>query len=281
VPCHFARGADDLFVTGAAAVKALRTSRASQPAARGSTAPAIARVVGVSKRFGRVTALDGLDLEVGEGESLGLLGPNGAGKSTLISLLAGIARPSAGTVDVAQEGSPTRSAVRRHIGFAPQALALYPQLSAAENLRFLARLQGVPQHALDERVHRGLQLARLEERAHDRVASFSGGMRRRLNLAAAVLHAPRLVLLDEPTAGVDPQSRQHLYASMERLRAEGATLVICTHLLDEVERLCDRVAILDRGKLRASGTPAALKSLHTASDLQAVLMALTGQELRD
>jgi ABC-2 type transport system ATP-binding protein len=246
-------------------------------------------VVGLSKRFGRVVALDGLDLDVREGESLGLLGPNGAGKSTLMSLLAGIARPSAGMVDVAREGSPTRTAVRRHIGFAPQTLALYPQLSAAENLRFFARLHGVPARAIEERVRHGLQIARLERRAHDRVGAFSGGMQRRLNLAAAVLHAPRLLLLDEPTAGVDPKARRDFWDELHRLAADGITVLVSTHYMDEAER-CHELVYIAEGRVLARGSerdilagagltvwaahgddaPARLRALHGADGVLSV-----------
>ena len=238
----------------------------------------------VRKRFGHVLALDGLDLEVQRGEILGLLGPNGAGKTTLIHLLAGIGRPDGGRVrigDADSDRDPAIPHVRRVIGLAPQSLAIYLQLSAAENLRFFGQLYGMHGTALAAGVGRGLQLADLEGRADDRAATFSGGMKRRLNLACAVIHQPALLLLDEPTAGVDPQSRNHLFECIERLKTAGLTVLYSTHLMEEAERLCGRVAIMDHGRMLAVGATDEVLRRHDSTDLQSLFLTLTGSGVRD
>ncbi len=216
----------------------------------------------VTQAYGDVVALDGLSLDVRRGETLGLLGPNGAGKSTLMHLLVGASRPTSGTVRLLPSGSPTQLEVRRRIGLAPQDLALYRDLTAQENLVFFAKLFGLRGALLDERVEHALALAELSSRRAHRVRTFSGGMQRRLNLACAIVHRPDLVLLDEPTVGVDPQSRNHLFESLERLKAQGHTLVYSTHYMEEAERLCDRIAVVDRGKVLACGTLAELLREH-------------------
>jgi ABC-2 type transport system ATP-binding protein len=212
---------------------------------------------------------------------LALLGPNGAGKTTLMQLMAGVSRPDAGRVMFAGLGDPRRPTVRRALGFAPQALAVYPQLSARENLEFFARLHGVPREHLSAHVGFGLELSDLQDRAEQRVGTFSGGMQRRLNLACAVVHRPRLLLLDEPTVGVDPHSRNHLLDAVMALRNDGMALVYSTHLMDEADRLCDRVAVMDRGKLLAIGESRALCREHGCAGLGELFMKLTGKELRD
>jgi ABC-2 type transport system ATP-binding protein len=213
------------------------------------------------KAFGATVALDGLSLEVHSGEIFGLLGPNGAGKSTLMALVAGLLRPDAGRVQV-DGASPADPATRRRIGLAPQALALYDTLTARENLEFFGRLHALDAATLRVRVDEALAFVALADRQHDRAGGYSGGMKRRLNLAAALLHAPDLVLLDEPTAGVDPQSRNALFDNVEALRAQGRTVVYTTHYMEEVERLCDRIAIVDRGRVLAIGTLAELLAAH-------------------
>jgi ABC-2 type transport system ATP-binding protein len=238
-------------------------------------------VRGLEKRYGRVVALAGIDLDIAAGETLALLGPNGAGKTTLMQLLAGVSKPDAGSVTIGALGNPRRAVVRRVLGFAPQALAIYPQLTARENLSFFARLYGVTRDLLEARVQLGLELADLLSRADQRAATFSGGMQRRLNLACAVVHRPRLLLLDEPTVGVDPHSRNHLLEAIAGLSHSGLTLVYSTHLMDEAERLCDRVAIVDHGRLLALGERTALCGQHASANLSALFLRLTGKELRD
>jgi ABC-2 type transport system ATP-binding protein len=211
-------------------------------------------LTGLVKRYGTRTAVDGLSLTVGKGEVLGLLGPNGAGKSTTVHLAVGIVEPTAGQVDIGGLGSPRQPAVRARIGVAPQALSLYELLTAEENLTFFGRVYGMPSERLAARVTWALEFVGLADRRRDLVDTYSGGMKRRLNLAAAVLHDPDLVLLDEPTVGVDPQSRNAIFDSLLALKAAGKTLVYTTHYMEEAERLCDRVAIMDNGKLLAMDT---------------------------
>ena len=194
--------------------------------------PALLSVHGVTHRYGDRVALDDLHLDVVQGETLGLLGPNGAGKTTLMSLMSGLVVPQKGKVDLLGVGEPRRVEARGQLGLAPQRLALYEEFSAEENIRFFGRLFGLSGAKLSERVEWALDLAELPSRRRDRVRSFSGGMQRRLNLACAVVHAPRLVLLDEPTVGVDPQSRDHIFASLERLKADGRTIVYSTHYME-------------------------------------------------
>ena len=206
------------------------------------------------KQFGTNRAVDGLSLSVGKGEVFGLLGPNGAGKSTTVHMAVGIVEPTSGTVDVGGLGSPSRPAVRARIGVAPQALSLYELLSADENLRFFGQIYRMPAATLASRIDWALGFVGLLDRRRDRVETYSGGMKRRLNLAAAILHDPDLVLLDEPTVGVDPQSRNAIFDSLLALKREGKTIVYTTHYMEEAERLCDRVAIVDHGKLLALDT---------------------------
>src|SRR5579863_38962 len=220
-----------------------------------TTAPLI--VGSLIKRFGAVMAVDGISLELRPGECFGLLGPNGAGKSTLIRAIAGRVLPDAGTVAVF--GAPAGSrAARAALGWVPQDLAVYPRLSAAENLQAFGRYNGITGTALDESVKWCLSWAALEDRSQHLAKSLSGGMRRRLNMAAGLIHHPRLVLMDEPTVGVDPQSRNRIFEMIEELRSKGMTVIYTTHYMEEAERLCDRIAIVDHGKIIALGTREAL-----------------------
>ena len=214
------------------------------------------------KSYGSTKAVDRLTLEVKKGEVFGLLGPNGAGKTTTIHLAVGLVAPDSGTVVVDGAGSPTDPEVRRHIGVAPQTLALYDELTAEENLRFFGRLFGLAGGALEKRVDHLLDWTGLAARRRDRVRGFSGGMKRRLNLVAALIHDPPLILLDEPTAGVDPQSRNAIFDAVNELKREGRTIVYTTHYMEEAERLCDRVAIVDHGRLLALDTVDALVEAH-------------------
>ncbi len=216
----------------------------------------------VRKAFGPLVAVDGLSLDVRPGEVFGLLGPNGAGKTTTISMAVGLFAPDRGRVGIGEHGAPTDPAVRAKIGVAPQALALYDDLTAEENLRFFASLYGAYAVVPPTRAGEVLERVGLTARRRDRVKTFSGGMKRRLNLGAALLHDPPMLLLDEPTAGVDPQSRNNILEMVAALRAEGRTVVYTTHYMEEAARVCDRVAIMDRGRLLALGTVDELVARH-------------------
>ena len=243
----------------------------------------------VRKRYGSIVAVDGLSLTVQRGEVLGLLGPNGAGKSTTVNLAVGLLAPDSGRVTIDGKGQPTNPHVRRALGIAPQALALYDLLSGEENLQFFADVYSLPGAQRAERVRWALEFVGLTERRRDRVATYSGGMKRRLNLAAALIHDPELILLDEPTVGVDPQSRRQIFDNILALKGLGRTIVYTTHYMEEAERLCDRVAIIDQGKLLALGSVQQLLDAHgvkpkmvmQGATLEEVFLHLTGRSLRD
>jgi len=207
------------------------------------------------RRYGQRLAVDGVGFRVDPGETYGLLGPNGAGKTTTISMICGLLRRDGGEVTVAGASlDRDPGAVKAAIGYVPQDIALYPDLSGGENLRFWGRMQGLSGRDLAARVDAVLELVGLADRARDKVADYSGGMQRRLNIGAGLLHRPRLLVLDEPTVGVDPQSRNAILENVEALRGEGAAVLYTTHYMEEAERLCDRVGIIDQGRLIAEGT---------------------------
>ena len=207
------------------------------------------------KRFKERLAVDGVGFEVAPGETYGLLGPNGAGKTTTISMICGLLGRDGGEVTVAGASlDPDPGQVKAAIGYVPQDVALYPDLSGLENLRFWGRMYGLAGRDLAERVEATLEVVGLTERAGDKVADYSGGMQRRLNIAAGMLHRPRLRVLDEPTAGGDPQSRNAILGNVEALGGQGIGVLYTTHYMEEAERLCDRVGIIDQGRLIAEGT---------------------------
>jgi ABC-2 type transport system ATP-binding protein len=229
------------------------------PPAAAAAREALICVDDLRLRYGERAALAGVSFTVEAGEIVGLLGPNGAGKTTTLSVLATLRAPSAGRALVAGHAVDREpAAARRALGLVPQNVALYPTLTARENLRFFARLLGLRGKATAAAIGHALALAGLEDRADDIVATFSGGMQRRLNLACALLHAPRVLLLDEPTVGVDPQSRERIFAAVRAQAAAGAAVLYSTHYMEEAERLCDRVVLIDHGRAVAAGTPAAL-----------------------
>ena len=214
-------------------------------------------VVDARKSFRQVKALDGVSLDLREGELLALLGPNGAGKTTLIRAIAGRVRLDSGEIRVfGTPSAPGRTP--RELGIVPQEIALYPLMSARENLEVFGRLQGLAGNHLREQVDWALATTALADRAGEPVRQFSGGMRRRLNIACGILHRPRIVLLDEPTVGVDPQSRDRIYDVLAQLAADGVSLILTTHHLEEAEARCSRTVIIDHGKVIASGTLAEL-----------------------
>ena len=207
------------------------------------------------KSYGSITAVDGISFEAAAGETVGLLGPNGAGKTTTVSIVSGLLRPDSGQVRVGGVAIESdTSPVKQKIGLAPQDLALYEEMPALANLRLFAALYGISGGAATKAIDSVLTLTGLRDRAKDRVQDFSGGMKRRLNLAAALLHDPQVLLLDEPTTGVDPQSRNAIFDNLEALKAAGKTIVYTTHYMEEAERLCDRIVIVDHGRVIADDT---------------------------
>jgi ABC-2 type transport system ATP-binding protein len=251
-----------------------------------SQAPAIA-VEGLTRRFGDVTAVDGVDFTVKQGEVFGFLGPNGAGKTTTISMLTTLLRPSAGSARVAgHDVEHDDAAVRRAIGIVFQEPSLDERLTAWENLEFHAVLYGMPRAERSRRISDALRLVDLQDRAHQTVEKFSGGMRRRLEIARGLLHVPAVLFLDEPTLGLDPQSRRSVWEHIRGLReATGVTVFMTTHYMEEAE-FCDRIAIIDHGSIVALDTPEGLKHMVggdlvvvTADDPQALAVHLAGQDL--
>jgi ABC-2 type transport system ATP-binding protein len=243
------------------------------------------------KAYGTKTAVAGVSLEVAAGEIVGLLGPNGAGKSTMVAMLCGLTPPDEGSVTldgeaVAREAGPAK----RRIGLVPQDIALYEDLPALGNLELFGALYGV-KGDLPGRARAALELVGLADRARDKPQSFSGGMKRRLNIACALVHDPDVLLLDEPTVGVDPQSRNAIFDNLEALRARGKALLYTTHYMEEAERLCDRVVIVDHGKVAASARKEALvallppekrtRTVVREASLEDVFLHLTGRDLRD
>ena len=207
------------------------------------------------RRFGDLTAVDEVSFRIAPGETYGLLGPNGAGKTTTISMVAGLIAADAGTVTVAGEPmTPRTTEPKRHLGLVPQELAIYPDLTGRENLTLFGRLQGLGGAELKARVDQVLDLIGLADRAKDRSKEYSGGMKRRLNIGIGLLNRPTLLILDEPTVGVDPQSRHAILESVEALSGEGMAVLYTTHYMEEAERLCDRIGIIDSGRLQAEGT---------------------------
>lgn len=231
-----------------------------------TSTPAL-EATGLVRRFGALTAVDDVSLRIEAGETVGLLGPNGAGKTTAISMMSGLLTPDAGSVHVCGVSMLDRPlAAKRHLGLVPQDLAIYPELSARDNLRFFGRLQGLGGAALAGRVDEVLELVGLQDRARGAAKEFSGGMKRRLNIGIGLLHRPTLLILDEPTVGVDPQSRNAILESVEALTREGMAVLYTTHYMEEAQRLCDRIAVMDAGRVQAQGTRDELVALTGGAD---------------
>ena len=236
----------------------------------------------LTEDYGDVKAVDGLTLSIPEAEVFGLLGPNGAGKTTTINCLTGVLKPTAGTIkvgglDAASEGSK----VREILGVSPQESAVYPYLTGRENVRLFGTLYSVPKKRLDARVDEMMEKVGLVEEAGRKVGKYSGGMKRRVSIAMALVQDPRIVLLDEPTVGMDPQSRRAVWDFVMELRDEGKTIVLTTHYMEEAEELCDRVGIIDHGRLIELGSPAGLKEKYGAKNLEDVFIQLTGRTIRE
>ena len=239
------------------------------------------------KTFGSLVAVDDVSFSIERGQLVGLLGPNGAGKTTTVSMIAGLVTPDRGEVLIAgRRLADDTDPAKRRIGLVPQDVALYDDLSARDNLRFFGALYDFRGRALEERMANALALVGLADRARDKVKTFSGGMKRRLNLAAGLLHDPDILLLDEPTVGVDPQSRNAIFDNLETLKQRGKALLYTTHYMEEAERLADRIVVIDHGKVIADDTLAGLTGGVVAvagqrPTLESVFLALTGRRLRD
>src|SRR5919204_3355751 len=235
------------------------------------------------KTFGSLVAVDDVTFAIERGQLLGLLGPNGAGKTTTVSMIAGLISPDRGDVLIGGHRlTGDTHPAKRQIGLVPQDLALYDELSARDNLRFFGALYGLRGGALEEAMRAALEFVELGDRARDRVKTFSGGMKRRLNLAAGLLHEPDILLLDEPTVGVDPQSRNAIFDSLETLKRRGKALLYTTHYMEEAERLADRIVVIDHGRVIADDTLAGLQSRVAAvgggrANLETVFLTLTGR----
>ena len=226
----------------------------------------VANCEGLRKVFGERVAVDGVGFTIATGETYGLLGPNGAGKTTTISMLCGLFPPDTGSVVIAGRALDGQAhAAKAAIGLVPQEIALYPDLSARENLDFFGRLQGLDRHQRRARIDEVLEVVGLADRADDRVGEYSGGMQRRCNIAVGLLHQPMLLVLDEPTVGVDPQSRNQILDSIEALGGVGLSVLYTTHYMEEAERLCDRIGIMDAGRMIAEGTHRQLHRPRSAS----------------
>jgi ABC-2 type transport system ATP-binding protein len=220
----------------------------------------------LKKRFGDRIAVDDVSFDVRAGETVGLLGPNGAGKTTTLSMMSGLTQPDGGSVSFGGElVHQDADRLKRHVGLVPQDLALFDELSAWANLELFGGLYGLDSRTLAQRARSALDLVGLSSRRADRVKEFSGGMKRRLNIAGALLHDPQLILLDEPTVGVDPQSRNAIFENLDELKRRGKTLVYTTHYMEEAERLCDRIVIIDHGRVIANDTVRGLYRLLPSS----------------
>ena len=232
-------------------------------------ASVLLQVSNLTKSYGARRAVDDVSFQVQAGQTVGLIGPNGAGKSSTVSMICGLLRADAGSIVLDGEAvTQGLSGAKRKIGFVPQDLALYDDLSARENLKLFAALYGIRGVEAKQRCDEVLKLVNLADRAGDKPATFSGGMKRRLNIAAALMHDPQLLILDEPTVGVDPQSRNAIFDTLEQLKAMGRSLIYTSHYMEEVERLADHIVIIDHGKVLADESPAAL---HRRLPAQAAL----------
>lgn len=235
---------------------------------------AIVCVSGLEKRFDELVAVDDVSFEIQRGEVYGLLGPNGAGKTTTISMLSCLIEPTAGSITVdGHDASREPGPLKQALGIVPQEVALYPTLTAAENLRFWGSMYGLSGGALDNAVAEALELAGLADRSKERIEKYSGGMKRRINIAAGILHKPKVLLMDEPTVGIDPQSRNHILETVKGLNASGMTVLYTSHYMEEVEYLCDRIAIMDHGRIIAEGTLNELRDVVGGMDVVAVKVA--------
>lgn len=240
----------------------------------------------LTKKYGSKTVVDNLSLEIKRGEIFGLLGPNGAGKSTTMNMICSIVRPTAGTVELfGKDAVKFRKEVIRRIGYIPQELAIHGDLKAWENAELFISLYGIKGEKLKKAINDSLEYVGLLERRQDFAKTFSGGMKRRLNIACAIGHDPELLIFDEPTVGIDPQSRNFILERIKESNRKGATVIYTSHYMEEVEAICTRIAIMDNGKIIACGTSSELKKLISSDrediTLEEVFLTLTGKKLRD
>ena len=238
------------------------------------------RLKGVRKSYKKAEAVKGIDMEIKEGEILGLLGPNGAGKSTTISIIATLFPPTEGEVTFeGQDVIKNPQAIRRILGIVPQEIALYPELSAYENLKFFGKVYGLKGKKLEHKIEEVLRIIGMKEKAKSPVKTYSGGMKRRVNIGCALLHDPKLLIMDEPTVGIDPQSRNYILETVKSLNKEGMTIVYTSHYMEEVEYLCDRIYIMDDGLIIANGTKEELKASMTHEDTFIINLETVEDEL--
>ena len=236
----------------------------------------------LTKKFEDVTAVDGLSLNIARAELFGLLGPNGAGKTTTINVLCGLTQPSRGSVKVAGHDIQKETAqVKKLIGVCPQETPVYTHLTGRENIELFGNLYEMPREKLKDRTEKLLQILGLSEDANRRVGKYSGGMKRRLNLIMALIHDPEIAFLDEPTVAMDPQARHAVWEFIKELKKAGKTVILTTHYMEEAQELCDRVGIIDHGKLIALGSPKDLMTKYNAGNLEEVFIQLTGRKIRE
>jgi ABC-2 type transport system ATP-binding protein len=224
----------------------------------------VLKIDGITKKFKDIAAVDNISLEINEGEIYGLLGPNGAGKSTTINMICGLIKPDKGSISILEmDIKKEPDNCKRNIGAVPQDIAIYEDLTAYENVEFFAGLYGLNGKKLRDSVNEALEFTGLSDKAKEFPSKFSGGMKRRLNIACAIAHKPKLIIMDEPTVGIDPQSRNHILQSVKTLNNMGSTIIYTTHYMEEAEELCSKISIMDHGKIIAEGTTEELKSLIT------------------
>ena len=239
----------------------------------------IISIKNLSKKFGATTAVDNVEFSIEKGEIFGLLGPNGAGKSTLISMITTILEPDCGEIYIKDKNIKAKGAnIKKLIGIVPQEVALYPSLTANENLAFWGRMYGLKGAHLKERIEYALEVAGLKDRAKEKISSYSGGMKRRINISAALLHDPEILIMDEPTVGIDPQSRNHILETVLNFNKKDMTVIYTSHYMEEVEYLCSRIAIMDYGKIIAMGTKEQLREIAGGTETINISASDTNEE---
>jgi ABC-2 type transport system ATP-binding protein len=230
----------------------------------------------------KITAVDHVSFDIIKGEIFGMIGPNGAGKSTTFAMMTTLIKPTGGSIKVAGlDANKDAEKIRQIIGIVPQQHSLYPDLTARENLELMGNLYDVPKKVMEERIEYYLKLVKLETQAERFTGGFSGGMKQRLSVVCAVIHDPEIIFWDEPTTGLDPQTRQAIWKLSMKFNNEGKTLIFTTHYMEEADKLCNRVAIMNSGKLVALDTPENLKKMSNSTTLEEVFIHLTGEEIRD